>query len=174
MSTPDKCMSDGPPAPEIKEGMTKQEIAKIVDLSDIFAGDVVKHWILQLIGGTPAPKIETLFPDGCLGGIAASRIQSPDGSINLELRLSVVAADHSPNWLSYPCHVEIGQQITYLLTMARTYLQFATQHYKSLRDHAWLYDQLIPSAHATMYSLSHPDGPHIGVTITDVAAPSIA
>lgn len=153
---------DTPPAAQ----PTDAEIAKMINLSNMFAGDVVKDWMMKLMG---KQKVKHLFPDRFLGKIGAIKITGPDGSAS-ELLLAVVGPDYSLDWQNRPDAPELGQQIMYLLTMARTYIQFALQHYKSLRGQDWIYDRLVPTAHGTLYNLNVGGGPRIGVILRAAAA----
>jgi hypothetical protein len=153
--------NEGPAAEPAPAQPTDAEIAKVINLSNMFAGDVVKDWMMKLMR---KQKVKHLFPDRFLGKIGAIKISGPDGSV-VELLLAVVEPDYRLDWQNRPDAPELGQQIVYLLTMARTYIQFALQHYKSLRGQEWIYSQLTPTAHGTLYNLNAASMPRIGVIL---------
>lgn len=161
-------MADSKDQPEL----SVEETAKIVNLANVFAGDIVKKWILALMGKR---KIKDVFPDGWLNQVSTIRMTS-GGPIQkcYELHLEVVPSTYR---LVPPADVptqQVGQQIAYLLTMVRTYLQFASQRYDKVKENEWLYTGLVPSPHGTVYSVGLPDGPHIGVVIDELSPAVVA
>lgn len=174
MADPANTLTDGAPAqggPDREDTpLSVEDAAKVVNLANAFAGDIVKKWILALMG---KKKVKDVFPDGWLEQVAVTRMVSAGPTPKTyELHLEVVPADYR---LVPPADMsgqQLGQQVTYLLTMVRTYLQYATQRYEALKDHPWLYTSLVPSPHGTVYSLGLPDGQHIGVVVTERGAAS--